>query len=560
MKKLVAIVLVIVMIAALGACNLFNSDSPDSTPTPTGSSDPTPTPTPEATPDPIIPNLPEIDENPVSDFEYRAIVGGVEITQYIGTSIRVRIPELIEGVPVISIGERAFADTGIMEVIIPESVTYIGDRAFSQIEALATIVIPNGVLYIGNSAFAGNIALTNVVLPIGITNMGDNVFNNTGITTLDIPGTLEKISNNAFYGMSNLVSISIEEGVQSIGRQAFVGTKIASIQIPDSVAIIMDDAFHGIESLLSVDLGNGVIEIGNGVFSECINLTNIIIPESVAHIGAGVFLNTMISSLDIPGSVSTIVDNAFKGMMSLTSVNLGYGVEEIGENAFADCKNLLNLTIPNSVIEISTTSFYGCDKLSTDIKKQIIRIQYNSTGQIYFGGYIWQALEDNGKYVLFLSKYVVENREYHLPGGTIDWENSTLRKYLNNDFYNTFSLEERALIIENNLINNNNPFFGTGGGNNTLDKIFVLCMDEYYRYIAFDTSMHLKLSRSDITGYEPWGWWLRTPGSSNQFASLVITFDNNIRGAINHNGARSDGGSVSVSYGVRPAMWLNLQP
>jgi hypothetical protein len=137
---------------------------------------------------PVIPNLPTIEENPVSDFEYKAIAGGIEITRYIGTPVRVRIPETIEGVPVISIGSSAFRWSGIMEIHIPDSVISIGDNVFSNNEALSTVTIPNGVTSIGNAAFAYCIGLTSVNLPSSVTSIGDRAFQRcTNLISINLP-------------------------------------------------------------------------------------------------------------------------------------------------------------------------------------------------------------------------------------------------------------------------------------------------------------------------------------------------------------------------------------
>ncbi|MCL1807362.1 MAG: leucine-rich repeat domain-containing protein [Oscillospiraceae bacterium] len=94
-------------------------------------------------------------ENPASDFEYKydAAAGGVVITKYIGTAIKVRIPEKIEGEPVVEIGKEAFNRSGIMEVYIPNSVTSIGDVAFYECTGLTGIMIPDSVTSIGRWAF-----------------------------------------------------------------------------------------------------------------------------------------------------------------------------------------------------------------------------------------------------------------------------------------------------------------------------------------------------------------------------------------------------------------------
>jgi hypothetical protein len=103
--------------------------------------------------------------DPVSDFEYRynAELGGIEITKYVGDLIKVRIPGKIEGEPVVSIGDRAFGESGIMEVYVPNGVTNIGSSAFWGCTGLTSITIPNSVTNIDKGAFSWCENLTNAV-------------------------------------------------------------------------------------------------------------------------------------------------------------------------------------------------------------------------------------------------------------------------------------------------------------------------------------------------------------------------------------------------------------
>ena len=115
---------------------------------------------------------PNIPEAPVADFEYAydAETQGIKITKYIGTPVKVRIPDKIEGEPVTRIGRSAFAEIGIMSVYIPNTVTMIDDKAFYICANLTTsIVIPDGVTKIGESAFGGCSGLTSIVIPDSVT-------------------------------------------------------------------------------------------------------------------------------------------------------------------------------------------------------------------------------------------------------------------------------------------------------------------------------------------------------------------------------------------------------
>jgi len=88
------------------------------------------------------PPLKDLDETPVSNFEYKydADFGGVVITKYKGTAMKVRIPAVIEDYPVTAIGAEAFKDSGIANIYIPDSVTFIGANAFIGCNGLTQIL------------------------------------------------------------------------------------------------------------------------------------------------------------------------------------------------------------------------------------------------------------------------------------------------------------------------------------------------------------------------------------------------------------------------------------
>ncbi|MCL2002689.1 MAG: leucine-rich repeat domain-containing protein [Oscillospiraceae bacterium] len=125
-------------------------------------------------------------ETPASDFEYAydAALGGVEITEYIGSSIKVRIPEKIEGEPVVGIEaivandgvSGGFSRSGIMEVYIPDGVASIGWCAFSDCAGLTSVTIPDSVTSIGPYAFSSCKGLTSITIPDNVTSIGYDAF------------------------------------------------------------------------------------------------------------------------------------------------------------------------------------------------------------------------------------------------------------------------------------------------------------------------------------------------------------------------------------------------
>ena len=213
---------------------------------------------------------------------------------------------------------------------VPNSVTTIGNKAFSKCNSLTSINIPNSVTTIGDWAFASCDSLTSINLPNSVTTIGNWAFEGcNSLTNINIPNSVTTIGNSAFYGCKSLTSINIPNSVTTIEDRAFFGCEsLTSINIPNSVTTIEDLAFFGCDSLTSMDIPNSVTTIGDCAFASCDSLT----------------------SMDIPNSVTTI-----------------------GNSAFRDCHSLTNINIPNSVTTIEERAFWGCSNLPSHIKSDIIQ-------------------------------------------------------------------------------------------------------------------------------------------------------------------------------------------
>jgi hypothetical protein len=164
------------------------------------------------------------------------------------------------------------------------------------------------------------------------------------------------------------------------------------------------------------------------------------------------------------------------------------------------------------------------------------------------GPYDWKVLEVKDGKALIISVPLVAEMAYHTDGGNITWENSSIRQYLNGEFLNVFSAEERALIAETRVVNENNPNYGTSGGNDTDDYVFLLSISELQAYLpptnndpyAYDAR------RAYYENGDEENWWLRTPG---RFESA----------AANTRDGAWLGTGVHQMMGVRPAMWLKMK-
>ena len=272
---------------------------------------------------------------------------------------------------VTSIGDSAFSYcSSLTSIEIPDSVISIGDHAFFFCSSLTSIEIPSSVISIGNVAFCDCSSLTSITIPDGVTSIGDSVFSGcSSLTSIEIPNSVASIGADVFYGCSSLTSIMFGDNSQltSIGDRAFSGcSSLTSIEIPDGVTSIGDSVFSGCSSLTSIEIPDGVTSIGNFAFSGCSSLTSIIIPDSVTSIGNSAFSGCRsLTSIEIPGSVTSIGNSAFRDCTNLTSIEIPNGMTSIRSSAFNGCSSLTSIEIPSSVISIGHWAFYYCSSLTS---------------------------------------------------------------------------------------------------------------------------------------------------------------------------------------------------
>ena len=304
--------------------------------------------------------------------------------------------ELIIPDTVTSIGNCAFRGcTGLTSVTIPDSVTSIGSSAFSDCSGLTSIYYTGDIagwcgisglgdlmsssttLYIGGNKVEGDL-----VIPDGVTSIGDYVFYGcSGLTSVVIPDSVTSIGYYAFYSCSGLTSVTIPDSVTSIGYDAFSGCSgLTSITIPDSVTSIGYAAFYRCTGLTSVTIGNGVTSIGGEAFYNCSGLTSVTIPDSVTSIGDSAFYKcSSLTSVQIGNSVTSIGESTFYGCSGLTSIIIPDSVTSIGHSAFSGCTGLVRATIGNRVMSIGGYAFSRCIGLtSITIPDSVTIIDYDA--------------------------------------------------------------------------------------------------------------------------------------------------------------------------------------
>ncbi len=344
---------------------------------------------------------------------------------------------------VTSIGDFAFYACSFTDIIIPKSVTKIGAGIFSSCEELKTIIvsnentvydsrndcnaiietesntlivgcryttIPNSITIIGNGAFSGCFIPKDFTISDSVKTIGNYAFSEcSGLNSITIPNSVTNIGEGAFYNCTSLSNIYISDSVTHIGRMALYNTawyntlsninndryiyvgKVLyeckdyyseSVSIKNDTVGIADEAFSQCRYLTSIAIPNSVKSIGKRAFEYCGELSNISIPNSVEYIGESAFSYCgELYNISIPDSVKYIGEDAFNGTTWYNSQpdglvmagNIAYkykntsicpesitikeGTLSITDNTFMNCSNLKTITIPKSVITIGNRAF-----------------------------------------------------------------------------------------------------------------------------------------------------------------------------------------------------------
>ena len=154
------------------------------------------------------------------------------------------------------------------DVVIPEGVTEIGDRAFQYCRGLTDISIPATVKRVGKGAFRHCENLGCVALETGV----------------------EEIDDEAFQGCFSLQHITLPTGMRRIGRRAFGWCmRLKTVALPEGLWQIDADGFSGCKALEGLSLPEGLTRIGENAFYGCERLTELVLPQSVKHIGKWAF-------------------------------------------------------------------------------------------------------------------------------------------------------------------------------------------------------------------------------------------------------------------------------
>ena len=310
-----------------------------------------------------------------------------------------------------SYGYSPFAYHPTLKSAIIKNWIGTGDHTFYGCASLTSVTLPDFLVRIGDYSFAGCKRLMEIEIPANVTAFGNSAFRNCRFTSFTIGSGVESIGEYCFADCISLKSFTIPSNVTSIGNYAFSGcTAIETLKFEhgsNKKLSIGHGASKGASYSLfydcpleSVTLGRGtsyntsssygyspfanhptlksftfehIVNTGSYMLYGCPLLTSVTL-GSMVTIDDYAFANCKsLSAIDIPATITTIGNSAFRNCNWFTSFTIGKGVETIGEYCFAGCVSMDDFTIPGNVTKIGNYAFSNC----TRIKK--VSIEKGST-------------------------------------------------------------------------------------------------------------------------------------------------------------------------------------
>lgn len=435
---------------------------------------------------------------------------------------------------------------------------------------------------------------------------------NTDIQTVVIENGITEIGNYAFMECSELASVTLPNSVTSLGSSVFNGCiKLASIALPDSITTMVSGTFEHCMALESIRIPAGVTTIGQHMFNYCSSLKSVIIPSSVQTIELVAFNGcTSLTNVYFTGteeqwnniSVSSINNQP----LSNASVTYNFKLYSVGEQIEFGSYPQTQVTDTDliAVLDAQEKSwasyryyasnqpgnwmrfadfFYGGQKY------RAVAIDANRPNRVQLAAGPNDSIQDDNGYLegntyyfkyeplkwrvldpaagLVMSEYAIDAQTYQDVAdmsvfGTDpvpyrnNYEYSTLRAFMINDFYNTAFTESQKSNIRTTTLNNDawSESNADANANPTNDKVFALSYTEVQNAAYGFTSDASRVTtgtdyaRSQVLESGNPRWFLRTAGRLIHSACLVNPW-----------GSLSNTGTADYSSrGVRPACFLNV--
>lgn len=316
---------------------------------------------------------------------------------------------------IVGIQGNAFENSNIKSVILPETITIIGENAFKGCENLISINIPSKIERIEDGTFQGCRLLPSIILPQNLYYIGNDAFNGChSLSDFDFPERVYTIGANAFYNCISLRNLVFPKNLVELYTGAFQYAGVESLDFSqcNRLNIIYNYCFASCYNLRTVVFPYNLRKLGHCAFAECKLLTTVILPPLIEEVennsafdgckglikcaypdilksnpfktGISVcypfrtakieknnciyssnksvlyYVPIDIETYEFPEEVMVIENNAFAKCSNIITLKFPDSLYEIGKMAFRDCIGLSSINFPASLNEIKDGAFYNC--------------------------------------------------------------------------------------------------------------------------------------------------------------------------------------------------------
>lgn len=329
-----------------------------------------------------------------------------KVDVYHGSATEVFVPSYWEGYNITEIGQNAFADSTVVTVHLPNTITLISNSAFKLATKLTTINMPERLKTIESEAFNECVKLKEIEFNEGLEFIGDRSFELSGLKEVTFPSSVKTLGERCFSGISadfiyvpltvrniywrcfasdsqHINTIYCEREFRPSGYDLYWaeysnviwgfkseleqdGFKYAIYEIDDVKAAALLEYDHSLTEFEVPEKVNDIpVQRMLVSFKGNDKLERVILPNCIDKVSDHMFEGcTSLKYVDIPESVVTIEESAFFELYNLETVVLHEGLKIINRYAFQNCTSLANITLPNGLTNIYGRSFQNCTSLT----------------------------------------------------------------------------------------------------------------------------------------------------------------------------------------------------